>query len=471
MTLANGLPDRQMDRGTSIRSSCATSGAAERQPWARQGGQERGPNRLSITFISCLYPPEREPAGIMAAQLARALKQHGHDITLVVPFPNRPKGASYPGYRRSFRRVEDLGGVRVVRCPSWFLGPKRRVWNRVLENVTFGASGAFWAAFEPRPDVVLLETWPLAAARMCMWQAHARGVPVVYYIQDLYPEVLENSGIIRKDGLCARLLRAWDRRLCLASTRVIAVSHGMRETLVRTRGLPPGRVTVIQNWIDGDEFRPLPLDEDWRRERDIPAHAFVALYAGNLGIISGADILLEAARRLQHRSDILLVCVGEGVLKDRMQMEANRQGLNNIRFEPFQDRERVPAMHAAADVCLLTIRRDPSNASMPSKLIGYMAAGRPVICAALAETDVGRCVSSAGAGLVVPPGDPDALAQGITYLQAHPREAAQMGIHARQHFDREMAFRHRYDQFVEVFFEAVSGSPHGQAEAAVLNES
>jgi colanic acid biosynthesis glycosyl transferase WcaI len=416
-------------------------------------------NPLRITFVCCSYPPEREPTGVMAAQLAGALHQHGQDTVMVIPFPNRPGGAVHPGYRRSIRKVENIDGVRVVRCPNWLIGAGRRAWNRILENVTFGISGGLAAAFERRPDVLLMEVWPFFATEVCLFLSWLRRVPVLYYVKDLYPEVLENGGLIKKGGILARLLCAWDRHTCMASKKVVVISDGMRDALVSRRGIPYDRVVVISDWIDENEFRPLPRDNEWRSRLGVPQDTFVALFAGTLGIMSGADLLVEAADRLRNEPGILLLCVGEGVLKQQMKAEAARRGLTNIRFEPFQHRSLVPTMHAASDVCLLTMRKECAHASMPSKLVSYMASGRPVICAALDMSDAARRVSDAGAGLITPPGNPDALAQAILHLKRHPEEAAQLSANARSYFTRELAFGPRYDQFVSVLREVASHKP------------
>jgi colanic acid biosynthesis glycosyl transferase WcaI len=419
--------------------------------------QAAGRDRLRIAFVSCLFPPEPEPSAVMASQLARSLASHGHEVTMIVPFPNRPGGVLYPGYHRTLRLSEDIGRVRVVRCPTLLIGPARRIPGRIMENLSFGVSSALIAALEPRPDVLLLESWPLGATQLCVWQAEMRGVPLVYYVKDLYPETLETSGIIARGGFLARSLRRWDRRLCLASRKVVAISQTMRDSLVQTRGLPPDRVAVIPDWIDEDEFRPHARDNAWRLEKGLSGETFVALYAGTLGIVSGADLLVEVADRLRNQPEILLLCVGQGVLKERMEAEAKARRLTNIRFEPFQPRDRVPEMQAAADVCLLTMRPG-SNASVPSKLISYMAAGRPVICAAPPDTDVSAEVRAAAAGLLVSPGDPGALAAAIRHIRNHPEDASVMVANARRFFEEKLAFRNRYGQFFEVLAEA-AGPP------------
>src|SRR5260221_380759 len=109
------------------------------------------------------------------------------------------------------------------------------------------------------------------------------------------------------------------------------------------------RVAVIGNWIDADEIRPMRAGNVWRQEHGIPAQVFLATFAGSLGMVSGADVLVRVAEHLRHRRDIFLVCVGEGVLKDKMAEETARLGLTNLRFLPFQPRNRISQMQSAAD--------------------------------------------------------------------------------------------------------------------------
>ena len=156
----------------------------------------------------------------MAAELARRLASQDHQITVVTSFPNRPAGAVYAGYRRRPRSVETQGDVSVVRCATWLIGAKRRLWNRVMENLTFGISSVLNAWRLGRPDVLVLETWPLLAVQIGTWLGRWWRVPVVYCVQDVYPEAAEGAGLVQSRGLLSRFLRTWDRRLCLKSAKV-----------------------------------------------------------------------------------------------------------------------------------------------------------------------------------------------------------------------------------------------------------
>lgn len=403
---------------------------------------------MRIIFICCVFPPEPEPAGVMAHQLASRLAHDGHTVTVVGPFPNRPGGRVYGGFQRRLRKVEAGGdGYRLVRCANWLVGERRRGVDRLLENLTFGLS-ATWAAWrEPKPDLILVETWPLISVQVLALLARMLGIPWCYYVKDVYPEAAEETGLIGRNGPVARFCRFWDRYLCLSSAKVIVISETMRDLMARSRDLSNDLFAVIPDWIDPSGFVPQPKDNAWRQEQNIPKDTFVAMFGGTLGQVSGVEVLVEVAGLLRDKQNLLILCVGEGVRKRQMIERCHSLGLENIRFLPFQPRERLAEVQGAANATVLTVRPGYSDASVPSKLISYFATGRPVICAAQGSASVARIVSEAGAGIVTRPGDPSALARALVDLAADSARAEEMGRAAREYFEQHFTLDRAYRQF------------------------
>ena len=400
---------------------------------------------MKITLVCAVFPPEPAPAGVMAHQLATRLASDGHDVTMVVPVPNRPEGVVYPGFeKRSGSRTVTREGYTIVHCANWLIGRQRRNLDRILENITFGLTSAraMWRA--SRPDLIIIETWPLLAIQFVATLAKCWKVPYIYYCQDVYPEAAEHSGVISPDGKLARFLRAWDSRLCSESASVIAISDGMKRVLSAGRKMAPEKVTVIENWVDNAEFPNSRGDFTWRRSQGIGDDSFVAVFAGTLGKISGVDILLDVARLLQEQRDVLLLCIGEGSSKHAMTHEASVQGLTNIRFLPFQQRDLVPSALSSCNVALLTMCSNYSNTSVPSKLVTYFAASLPVVCAASPESAVSRSVRDADAGICVSPDDPQAIADAILTLKGDTMTRLRMGQNARNHFEVHNTFEQAY---------------------------
>lgn len=392
---------------------------------------------MKITFICAVFPPEPAPAGLMAQQLAKRLVRDGHSVTMVVPFPNRPEGVLYPGFRRRLRtRSQSPDGYTIVHCANWLIGNRRRVRDRLLENITFGMSSTWAALREGRPDLIIIETWALFAATFTAMLARWWGVPYLYYVQDLFPESAEQAGLLHANGMLARFFRSWDRSLCLHSASTIVISEKMRRLAAANRNLPLDALSVVSNWIDESAFPVWNGENDWRRSLGISDDTFVVLFAGTLGHVSGAEVLVEVARILQGQKNILLLCIGEGVRKEPMIAEASRLELDNIRFLPFQCADRVPEIQASCQLALLTMHPNHSDSSVPSKLISYLAASLPVICAAHADSTVSAVVAEAGAGVVVPPGNAQAISDAILQLMRDPNLRRDMGNEARRHFEK-----------------------------------
>ena len=409
---------------------------------------------MKITFICAVFPPEPAPAGVMAHELATRLVRDGHDVTMVVPFPNRPEGKLYSGFQRSLtQRSVTKEGYKLVRCANWLIGKHRRTVNRLLENFTFGISSGWAVLREGRPDVLILETWPLIACAFSVFLARLLSVPYLYYVQDVYPEAATEAGILSSSGIVARACRSWDRYLCQHSANVVVISETMQDFLAANRRLPSDRFTVVPNWIDETAFPIWQKESDWRGSQGIPQDVFVALFAGTMGHVSGVEVLVEVAALLRSVENVLLLCVGEGVQRKKIHDEISRQGLNNIRLLPFQPGERVPEIQASCDAALLTMHPNFSNASVPSKLISYFAASRPVICAAHAQSAVARTVLAAKAGLVVPPGDAAGIAGAILNLKNSPKQVDEMGRNARAYFQEHFTLDRAHRRFSKIFAE------------------
>lgn len=415
-----------------------------------------------ITFICAVFPPEPEPAGVMAHQLAAKLSADGHAVTMIVPVPNRPVGRIYKGFENGTnRQTTTSDGYKIIRCPHWLIGPSRLLINRVLENLTFGLSAA-WATWrQGRPDVLIVETWPLFGVQCAAFLARWWRIPFLYYVQDVYPEAAIHAGYLSADGWIARVLRAWDGRLCKQSAKVIAISPAMA-SILSTRRLSSDHLAVIANWQDSAEFPPQSSCGTWREEQHIAPTSFIAMFAGTMGHVSGVECLVSVAELLSDQKNILILCIGEGVRKAEMQQRVAEMGLDNIRFLPFQPRERLAEMQRSADVMLLTMHPNATDSSVPSKLISYMAAGRAVLCAANSSTTVATVVREANAGIVLPTGAPVAIARAIRELAQDLPQTRMMGRESRRYFEKHFTLEIAYPRFTALIDEIRKQRQPGQ---------
>jgi colanic acid biosynthesis glycosyl transferase WcaI len=393
---------------------------------------------MRITFICPVYPPEVLPSGVMLSQLARHFVSIGHDVMVYTTFPSLPGGRVFPGYRRYLWKSTNQNGVRLTRCFSFVYGPTRKPLRRVLSHLSFTVTSAARLLLDRRPNAIIVETLPIISTTWLVALAKILGVPVVNYIKDLFPEAAEDAGMIKTGGAVSNIAKWVDRMSCRYADMNLVLSDSFKEALTRSRQIPEHKIEIIKDWIDGSQISPMNRTNPWRVAQKIPDETFVAMFAGTVGLASGADVIVDAARELRIRGHegILIVCIGEGILKLPMMEKAKRLNLDNIRFLPFQPEERLAEVQSAADVMLLTMSERHVFSSVPSKLITYMAVGRPVICSADRASAVAQLVSSIEIGVVIPPGDTTALADALIDMDAKRDEWVDAGKRAREFFEK-----------------------------------
>jgi colanic acid biosynthesis glycosyl transferase WcaI len=387
---------------------------------------------MRLLDICHVYPPEHAPAGVQARDFAEDLTRMGHEVTVLTGWPNHPGGRLHPGWKVRFREASRTdAGFALVRC-GHSIHRGFRMLSRLFYYLTFAASTFVNGLFCGRPDVVFCESTPIFGPIAALLLARLRGAKFVYRIHDVHPEAALNAGLIRV-GLAYRLLRGLDSWVCRRADLVLPLTDGMRRCLL-ARGLPADRVVVARQWFDGGKVTPGPRDNSWRRAQGIPTDQFVVLYAGTIGYISGAQVVVEAAALLRHRSEILFLFVGDGPVKEECRRLAESRGLTQVRFLPFQPAKMLSEVQATADVGLVTLLDGSGDTSVPSKVHGYTAAGRPVVASVRADSATAETVAEGDFGTVVPPGDAGELAKAIVSLADERELAARLGANARRFF-------------------------------------
>ena len=365
----------------------------------------------------------------MAEDFTRA----GHRVTVVAGWPSHPRGYLFGGWCSRFRRKErDARGFDVLRCGHSF-GPRKRVSHRMWYYLTFALSAVVNSLLLRKIDVVVGGSAPVFGF-MIMLLGRLKGAKYLYYIADLLPEAIVTAGLMSQ-GWLYWILKAQDTWLCRRADFITTLSDSLREG-IEARGVDPGKIRVIPFWLDGRKVHPGDRDNPWRRQHGIAKEAFVALFAGTIGYVSGAEMLVEVARLLSDRKDVLLLVVGEGPVKDALQVKAAEAKLTNMRLLPFQPAAVLNDMQATADVGLVTLLPEAGEHSVPSKLLGYLAAGRPVIASVQANSPTAETIRQGRCGVVVGPQDPAAMAEAIRHAADHRVELTEMGANAREHFLR-----------------------------------
>ena len=386
---------------------------------------------MRVLLICIVYPPEIAPAGVMTRELAEDLVAAGHDVTVLTGWPNYPEGKLFEGYKMRWRSVtEHVDGYRVIRVRH-SLPDRKSFRSRIRHWRTFAVSSFLKIVFSRRYDVIYSHSTPIVGTFMTALACGLKRTKYLYGVYDLYPEAAAEVGTISR-GWLYRICRAIDTWVCRRADSIPTLSEGIRKTIM-ARGIPGEKIPVMPFWIDAEKLKPLSRNNPWRREHDIAPDVFVVLYAGTIGNISGAEVMLDVAEAMRDDPSTLFLFVGEGVVKDRLITESANRKLKNMRFLPFQPAEGLAEMQATADVGMITLLPGTGRNSIPSKMLGYLAAGRAVLASADGDSDTCTCIRDARCGLTVPSQDAGAIVEAVRKLKA-PGLAREFGRVARRYF-------------------------------------
>jgi colanic acid biosynthesis glycosyl transferase WcaI len=354
-------------------------------------------------------------------------------------FPNYPSGYLYRGYRLRLYQREVLAGVPVIRVPLYPNHGLSRI-KRVLNYISFAVSSSilgFWLA--PRPDVIFVYHPPLTIGLPAWILSRLWRVRFVYQIQDMWPETLSATGMIKNPFLLSSVGR-FARLIYAKASLILAISPGFKKNLI-DKGVSSEKVRVISNWMEGGPTKGIAPDAKLAHGLGL-ANRFNILFAGNIGEAQGLETVLEAARLLKGHPEVQFVFVGDGTALARLEKRAVDQLITNVRFLGRFPHDAMPGLYALADVLLVHLKDDPLfRITIPHKILNYMASGKPIL-AALAG-DGADLVTAAGAGISCPPGNPEALAVAVRdFLRMSAEERKAMGERGLQtvqtRFNREV---------------------------------
>jgi colanic acid biosynthesis glycosyl transferase WcaI len=382
---------------------------------------------MRILIVTEFFDPEPTIKGLSFAQ---ALADRGHDVQVLTGFPSYPLGRLYDGYTQRLVARERHGSVEVVRVPL-FASHDRSAIRRIATYCSFALSAATIGLFETkRPDVIYAYHPPITVGLAAMVHSVLRAVPLVYDVQDLWPDTLRATGMVGS-GTVLGIVGAVCNMVYAAATRIAVLSPGFRTQLVE-RGVAPEKIDVIYNWATEDDAAAgagLP-----------PSDAFTVLFAGTMGLAQGLDVVLAAAQKLTKNDPrIRFVFMGGGADKGRLAQRANDLGLRNVEFLPPRPISEMTPVLRSADALLIHLRDDPLfRITIPSKTQAYLAAGRPILIGALG--DARDLVEQAQAGIAFAPDDGDALADAVrTLAGAAPTQRAAMGERGRAFYERHLS--------------------------------
>jgi glycosyltransferase involved in cell wall biosynthesis len=386
---------------------------------------------MKILLVSQYFWPEN----FRINDLVLGLIERGHRVTVLTGKPNYPSGRFFPGYGLVRGHAENYYGADVRRVPLLPRGSGGAV-RLFLNYASFAVAATILGPFLCRDEydaILVYEPSPITVGLPALWLKRLRGVPVFFWVQDLWPESLSATGAVRS----AWVLR-WAEKLVRfvykGCDRILAQSRAFFQP-IQALGVEPARILYFPNSAE-PLYRPVKSSPANRAQAGVP-NGFVVMFAGNVGAAQDFETIIQAAERLKSHADVHWVIVGDGRMRSWVEEQVRARALSsNFHLLGSHSIEAMPHFFAMADAMLVTLKKDPIFAlTIPSKVQSYLACGRPIIAAL--DGEGAQVVREAGAGLTVPAEDAAALADVVLAMSRMDRAQREaMGSRGRSYFER-----------------------------------
>jgi len=378
------------------------------------------------------------PESFRINEVVESLVKHGVVVDVLTGKPNYPEGKIYSGYQAAGCMCEQWQGASVFRVPLFPRGV-RSGFRLILNYLSFMLSGAILGAWQLRnikSDIIFVYApSPLLQALPALFIGWIKRIPVVVYVQDLWPESLAATGYVR-NPLVIRMVELLVKLIYRRSDLILVSSRPFKGSIERFS--PSAEIVYYPNSVDVSF-----CDPDSGLKPDVPAldEGFCVVFAGNVGAAQAVHIIVEAAERLQGHGDIRLVVLGAGSELEWMRARIAELRLDNLFLAGRFPVDAMPNLLSRADALLVTLTDQKIfAATVPNKIQAYMAVGRPIIASMNGEG--ARLVQEADAGISVPAEDSAALADAILKLHSMPavdrdRFGENGRRYYRQYFDHQ----------------------------------
>lgn len=381
---------------------------------------------LRLAVLCPHFAPDTAPTGDVITRIVTELVGLGHEVHVVTSLPWYREHRIEAGWTGKRVRRERQSWGSITRVDPFPGDDKRNLVRRAMGFAGFSLLSGAASLRGGRVDAVIAMSPPLTIG-LTGWVTHlVRRGPLVFNIQDVFPDAAIETGAISRRSLIA--VARWLERVSYHRAAAITVlSNDLRDNVAaKMRASRRDRVHVIPNFVDTSFIEPGHRITPYRAELGIGDES-VVMYAGNVGFSQSLELLLDAARELP---EVTFVINGDGAAGASLRKQA--VGLANVRFAGYQPKDRLPEVLASADLHVVPLRAGLGNVSVPSKTYSILAAGRPVLAAIDPGTEVPRMLAASGGGVSVAPDDPAAFIGALRELLADPTALAERGRAGRR---------------------------------------
>jgi colanic acid biosynthesis glycosyl transferase WcaI len=386
---------------------------------------------MRIVVWGINYAPEFTGIAPHNVALCEFLCRSGDIVEMITGFAYYPAWEKRPEDQWQVYRTDEMQGVKVHR--SWEFVPKRvSSPKRILHEATFVLTSTLRALFLGRPDVYVVVSPPLFLGLAAWFVSVIKNVPFVFHVQDMQPDAAFGLGMLKSNRFI-RLLYGLESFAYRKAARVSGITRGMLSSF-SAKGVEESKLIYLPNTIVLNGGIASERGE-FRRRYGFSPDEFLAIYAGNLGVKQGLEILVEAAALLPEPRIRIVIC-GAGAQRDALEKRVRAANLSNVIMLPLQMDRDYQALLVDADVCLITQQVAAGSLFFPSKILGILAQSKPVVTVASPDSELALSVAEGNFGVNVVPGQPRELADLLVRLARDPERLMAYGRAGRHYVEQ-----------------------------------
>lgn len=402
---------------------------------------------MKITYFVQYFPPEQASGLQLVEDLIEGFAKHGWEVNLYTATPTRGVTTAQRKEYSKKRIEKKYDGKLTVHRMHLYREGKSFV-SRAFRYVLFSVE-CFWKAVTVPADFIFTGSGPptqglaVGLAKLILPKKK-----VIYNLQDIFPDSLVTSGICGENSALMKIGRKIESFTYRHADVIITITEDMKQNVIK-KGVDPSKVQVVRNWIDIDRINPVGKTSNRLfDELDLSRDKFYVVYAGNLGKVQGAEVILSAAEHLKSRDDIHFVIFGNGSEEKTIKKQA--EYLPNVSVYPLQPMERVSEVYSLGDVSIIPCKAGTGGSGMPSKTWTIMATGTAIIASFDLGGEMEKTIWEADCGCCVQAGDAEALAEAITTLKSKPETVKAMGKNARKYAEERVSRERSIKKYLEI---------------------
>lgn len=380
----------------------------------------------NILIVADIYPPEVSSAAHLMQELAEGLKKRGHNIWVATVYPKHYLPKELEG--KKFEQFSNEAGIKVIRIKTF---PLKKV-NFIVRGVSqLLLPFLFFKKIKKyidNLDAVIVYSPPLPLALIGGMIKRYYGAKFILNIQDIFPQNAIDLGILKgwKHKPAVWLFEWIEKIVYKKADKITFHSDGGRKFLIEKKGVPAEKIITLHNWIDIEPFKNLSKDISFREKFGLSGK-FVFVFGGIMGPAQGLEFMVKVARKVSDLKDLFFLLVGDGTEKLKIEKAISDLGVKNVIIKPFVSKEEYPYLIKDFDVGFVCLSAENKTSFVPGKILGYMAAGKPIAAFLNKESDGFSVLKEAKCGYAAKSDDLEEAEKIIREIYANKNNLKEMG--------------------------------------------